>query len=70
MSDLLFGPYTPIISAGDPKPFIGSYAPITPAGEIGPFWVNSYFLQPNRRAEIAGPVPVRSNSKINKNNNK
>lgn len=39
--------------------FIGSYAPITPAGEMGPFFVNSYMLQPNRKAEIAGPVKVR-----------
>lgn len=39
--------------------FVGSYAPITPAGEMGPFFVNSYMLQPNRKAEIAGPVKVR-----------
>ena len=43
-----------------PDCFIGSYAPITPAGEMGPFFVNSYMLQPNRKAEIAGPVKVRS----------
>ena len=40
--------------------FIGSYAPITPPGEVGPFHVNTYFLQPNRKVEIAGPVRVRS----------
>jgi hypothetical protein len=40
--------------------FVGSYAPITPAGEMGPFFVNSYMLQPNRKAEIVGPVSVRS----------
>jgi len=39
--------------------FVGSYAPITPAGEMGPFFVNSYMLQPNRKKEIAGPVKVR-----------
>lgn len=43
-----------------PACFIGSYAPVTPAGEMGPFWVNSYFLRPDRKAELAGPVPVRS----------
>ena len=42
--------------------FIGSYAPITPAGEMGPFFVNSYMLQPNRKKEIAGPVTVRSSN--------
>ena len=42
-----------------PSCFIGSYAPITPPGEEGPFFVNSYLLQPNRKAEIVGPVKVR-----------
>ena len=45
-----------------PDCFIGSYAPITPAGEMGPFFVNSYMLQPNRKAEIVGPVKVRSSN--------
>lgn len=49
------------LSPSDSGPcFVGSYAPITPAGEMGPFFVNSYMLQPNRKAEIAGPVKVRS----------
>lgn len=39
-----------------PACFIGSYAPITHAGQMGPFWVNTFFLQPNRKSEIAGPV--------------
>jgi len=43
-----------------PECFIGSYAPITPAGYMGPYWVNTYFLQPDRRAELAGPVIIRS----------
>ena len=43
-----------------PDCFIASYAPVTKAGETGPFNVNTYFLQPNRYAETAGPVPVRS----------
>ena len=43
-----------------PTCFIGSYAPITPAGYMGPFWVNTYFLQSDRKKEIAGPVIIRS----------
>ena len=45
-----------------PDCFIGSYAPITPAGEMGPFFVNSYMLQPNRKVEIVGPVKVRGSN--------
>jgi hypothetical protein len=44
-----------------PECFIGSYAPVTPAGKTGPFHVNTYFLRNDRRSELAGPVPVRSN---------
>lgn len=40
--------------------FIASYPPVSKAGDEGPYFVNSNLLQPNRRAEIAGPVPVRS----------
>jgi len=43
-----------------PGCFVGSYAPITPAGYVGPFMVSTYFLQPDRRQEIAGPVVIRS----------
>jgi len=43
-----------------PACFVGSYAPVTPAGEQGPFFVNSYLLQSNRKMEVAGPVKVRS----------
>lgn len=46
--------YAPQCSA--PTCFIGSYAPITPPGQMGPYWVNTYFLQPNRKKEIAGPA--------------
>jgi hypothetical protein len=42
-----------------PDCFIASYPPVTPAGEMGPFFVNTYFLMPDRKSEIAGPVPVR-----------
>ena len=43
-----------------PMCFIGSYAPITHAGNMGPFWVNTYFLQDDRKRELAGPVVIRS----------
>ena len=43
-----------------PACFVGSYAPVAKAGESGPFFVNTYLLQPNRRMEVAGSVPVRS----------
>jgi hypothetical protein len=43
-----------------PTCFVGSYAPITPAGQEGPFFVNSYLLQPNRKFETFGTVAVRS----------
>lgn len=41
-------------------PFIGSYAPVAQAGQMGPFFVNTYLLQPTRRMEVVGPVAVRS----------
>ena len=43
-----------------PACFVGSYAPVAKAGESGPFFVNTYLLQPNRKMEVAWPVPVRS----------
>jgi hypothetical protein len=43
-----------------PTCFVGSYAPVSRPGETGPFFVNSYFLQPDRKFEIAGPVKVTS----------
>lgn len=39
--------------------FVGSYPQVTPAGEDGGFFTNTYFLQPDRKSELAGPVPVR-----------
>lgn len=53
-------PICPKPQCEPPTCFVGSYAPVTPAGQMGPFWVNSYFLRPDRKAELAGPVPVRS----------
>ena len=41
-----------------PSCFIGSYPPVTKAGEQGPFMVNTYFLRPDRRQELAGGVAV------------
>jgi hypothetical protein len=43
-----------------PACFVGSYAPITPAGKSGPFHVNTYLLQPDRKFETFGTVKVRS----------
>jgi hypothetical protein len=53
-------PIYPKPNCEPPACFIGSYAPVTPAGEMGPFWVNTYYLKSDRKAELAGPVPVRS----------
>lgn len=53
----LCGQFRPPCDA--PTCFIGSYPPVTPAGEMGDFFVNTYFLRPDRRSEIPGPVPVR-----------
>ena len=44
-----------------PACFVGNYPPVTPAGSTGPFFVNSYFLRPDRKQELGGPVPIRSN---------
>lgn len=44
-----------------PTCFVASYPPVTPAGYMGPFFVNSYFLRPDRIGELAGPIPIRSN---------
>jgi hypothetical protein len=59
-----FEPNTqPIIEAPActaPKCFVGSYAPITKGGQDGPFFVNTYLLQPNRQLETVGAVPVRA----------
>lgn len=49
-----------------PNCFIGSYPPVSPVGQMGSFFVNTYFLRPDRMRELGGPVPVRSN--IIKNN--
>jgi len=43
-----------------PTCFVGSYAPVTRPGQEGPFHVNSGSLQPNRLAEINGPVTLKS----------
>jgi hypothetical protein len=43
-----------------PACFVGSYAPVAKAGEDGPFFVNTYLLQPDRKFETFGTVAVRS----------
>lgn len=43
--------------------FIGSYPPIAPPGQRDGFFVNTYFLQPDRKSELKGAVPVRSHGK-------
>ena len=48
------------IKCEPPACFVGSYAPVSPAGENKGFFVNTYLLQPNRKMEIVGTVPVRS----------
>ena len=40
--------------------FIASYPPVAKAGTVGPFFTNSHLAQPERKVELAGPVPVRS----------
>lgn len=39
--------------------FAANYPQVTPAGQMGDFFVNTYFLRPDRRQEIPGPIPVR-----------
>jgi hypothetical protein len=48
------------IKCAPPACFVGSYAPVAKAGEEGPFFVNTYLLQPNRKMETVGTVTVRS----------
>jgi hypothetical protein len=44
-----------------PECFVASYAPVAKVGDPnGKFYVNSSLLQPNRLAETAGPVTIRS----------
>jgi hypothetical protein len=43
-----------------PACFVGSYAPVAKAGQDGPFFVNSYLLQSDRKFETFGTVKVTS----------
>lgn len=47
-----------------PACFIGSYAPVTPSGQMGPFWVNTYSLRPDRKQEFTGGRIVRVESDL------
>ena len=48
------------IPCNAPSCFVGSYAPVAKPGETGPFYVNTYLLQPDRRMETLGTATVRS----------
>jgi hypothetical protein len=43
-----------------PECFVGSYPPVAKPGQDGPFFVNTYLLQPTRKFETVGTVAVRS----------
>lgn len=40
--------------------FIASYPPVTKPGQDGPFYVNTYLTQNDRKFETLGPATVRS----------
>jgi len=48
------------IPCKSPACFVGSYPPVSKPGEEGAFFVNTYLLQPTRKFEVFGTVPVRS----------
>jgi|TARA_B100000497_G_scaffold126878_1_gene167005 hypothetical protein len=48
------------IPCSPPACFVGSYPPVSKAGEEGPFFVNTYLLQSDRKFETFGTVAVRS----------
>jgi hypothetical protein len=48
------------IPCNPPTCFVNSYAPVAKPGEDGPFFVNTYLTQPNRKQEVAGAVSVRA----------
>lgn len=56
-------PVNPPQKCEAPHCFIASYPPVARPGQANGFFVNTYFLQPDRKSELAGPVPVRSNGK-------
>lgn len=53
-------PNREVIPPTAPAVFVNSYAPVARPGAEGPFFVNTYLLQPNRRQEVAGAVSVRA----------
>ena len=58
--------YAPICEP--PNCFIGSYPPVTPAGQLGPYYVNTYLLAPDRRAELCGSSIINVNPQCIKRN--
>lgn len=63
--DDLLPPKKIVVPAPPTSGFIGSYPPVAKPGENDGFFINTYFLQPDRKSELAGPVPVRSNKGCN-----
>jgi hypothetical protein len=47
------------IACKPPACFVGSYPPVSKPGKVGPFFVNTYLLQPDRKFETLGPATVR-----------
>lgn len=56
--------------APPPRPMIGSYPEITPVGQTGDFFVNTYYLRPDRKLELPGPIPVTHLKVMRNCNNK
>jgi len=45
--------------------FIGGYMPSAPLGTTQGFNINTMYIQPDRKSELVGPVPVRSHDSPN-----
>lgn len=58
--------YAPVCQP--PSCFIASYPPVTPAGQLGPYYVNTYLLAPNRQAELCGGTIINTNPQCIKKN--
>ncbi len=47
------------ITCKPPACFVGSYPPVSKPGEVGPYYVNTYLTQSDRKFETLGPATVR-----------